>query len=106
MIAGVCSGLAHFFRIDPTWIRLIFVLFFSVLFWVYIVLWIVLKAEPLDWSGIKRLYRNPADRVLGGVCGGLAAYFKIDSWIPRLIFLIPFLLNFMVNISHSFFYLG
>ena len=103
MIAGVCSGLAHFFRIDPTWIRLIFVLFFSVLFWVYIVLWIVLKAEPLDWSGIKRLYRNPADRVLGGVCGGLAAYFKIDSWIPRLIFLIPFLLNFMVISPIPFF---
>jgi phage shock protein PspC (stress-responsive transcriptional regulator) len=103
MIAGVCSGLAHFFRIDPTWIRLIFVLFFSVLFWVYIVLWIVLKAEPLDWSGIKRLYRNPADRVLGGVCGGLAAYFKIDSWIPRLIFLIPLLLSFTAISSFPFF---
>ncbi len=103
MIGGVCSGLAHFFRIDPTWIRLIFVLFFSVLFWVYIVLWIVLKAEPLDWSGIKRLYRNPADRVLGGVCGGLAAYFKIDSWIPRLIFLVPLLLNFMAISPISFF---
>ena len=67
MIAGVCSGLANYFKIDPAWMRLIFVLFFSVLFWVYIVLWIVLKAEPLDWSGIKRLYRNPGDRVLGGV---------------------------------------
>jgi len=103
MIAGVCSGLANYFRIDPTWMRLIFVLFFSVLFWVYVVLWIVLKAEPLDWSGIKRLYRNPGDRVLGGVCGGLAAYFKIDSWIPRLIFLIPLLLSFMSISSFPFF---
>ncbi|HXL00210.1 MAG TPA: PspC domain-containing protein, partial [Dysgonamonadaceae bacterium] len=103
MIAGVCSGLANYFKIDPAWMRLIFVLFFSVLFWVYIVLWIVLKAEPLDWSGIKRLYRNPGDRVLGGVCGGLAAYFKIDSWIPRLIFLIPLLLNFMAISSFPFF---
>jgi phage shock protein PspC (stress-responsive transcriptional regulator) len=103
MIAGVCSGLANYFRIDPTWMRLIFVLFFSVLFWVYVVLWIVLKAEPLDWSGIKRLYRNPGDRVLGGVCGGLAAYFKIDSWIPRLIFLIPLLLSFTAISSFPFF---
>lgn len=103
MIAGVCSGLANYFKIDPTWIRLIFVLFFSVLFWVYIVLWIVLKAEPLDWSGIKRLYRNPGDRVLGGVCGGLAAYFKIDSWIPRLIFLIPLVLSFTSISSFPFF---
>lgn len=103
MIAGVCSGLANYFKIDPTWIRLIFVLFFSVLFWVYIVLWIVLKAEPLDWSGIKRLYRNPGDRVLGGVCSGLAAYFKIDSWIPRLIFLIPLLLSFTAISSFPFF---
>ena len=95
IIAGVCSGLANYFKIDPVWIRLIFVLFFSISFFVYILLWIILKPMPLESNITKRLYRNPNDKVISGVCGGLAAYFKIDSWIPRLIFAIPFLFTFI-----------
>jgi len=49
MIAGVCGGLARYFRIDPTWVRLIFVLFFllggSTLL-LYIILWIIVPLEP------------------------------------------------------------
>ena len=37
------------------------------------------KREP----GIKRLYRSGKDKILGGVCGGIAAY-KILELIPRL----------------------
>jgi phage shock protein PspC (stress-responsive transcriptional regulator) len=40
----------------------------------------------------KRLYRSRNDRQIGGVCGGLAEYFKLDSTIVRLIFAIGFLL--------------
>ncbi len=37
----------------------------------------------------KRLYRNPDDRVIGGVASGVAAYFGIEnSWIMRIIFLL------------------
>lgn len=93
IIGGVCSGLAHYFKTDPVWIRLLFVFFFGVLFWVYIVLWIVLNPKTLDSNVTKRLYRNPNDRFIGGVCGGIAAYFRIDSWIPRVLFLLPLLLN-------------
>jgi phage shock protein PspC (stress-responsive transcriptional regulator) len=39
----------------------------------------------------KRLYRDPDNRVLGGVCGGIGMYFKIDPIIVRVIFLIVFL---------------
>ena len=28
---------------------------------------------------IKRLYRSSTDRMIGGVCGGIAEYFEIDS---------------------------
>ncbi len=35
-----------------------------------------------------RLYRSATDKVIGGVCGGLAAYFKIDPVIVRLAFLL------------------
>ncbi len=37
-------------------------------------------------------------KMIGGVTGGLSAYFNIDSWIPRLIFLLPFLLSVIPNI--------
>ena len=43
-IAGVCSGLAAFFSIDVTILRIIFlagILFGAVSFWIYIVVWIV-----------------------------------------------------------------
>jgi phage shock protein PspC (stress-responsive transcriptional regulator) len=99
IIGGVCSGIAHYFKADPIWIRLLFVLFFAALFWVYIVMWIVLKQVPLETNVSKRLYRNPNDRMLGGVCGGIAAYFKIDSWIPRLLFLLPLMLNLIGMMS-------
>ena len=35
-----------------------------------------------------RLYRSKTDKVIGGVCGGLAAYFKIDPAIVRLAFVL------------------
>lgn len=37
---------------------------------------------------MKRLYRSETDRMVAGVCGGLAEYFKIDPVIVRLIFFI------------------
>ena len=36
--------------------------------------------------GNKKLYRDPDDTIIAGVCSGLAAYFGIDSVIVRLIF--------------------
>ena len=38
-----------------------------------------------------RLLRNPYDKVLGGVCSGLARYFDIDPVIIRLIMVVLFL---------------
>lgn len=34
---------------------------------------------------IKRLYRSKKNRMLAGVCGGLAEYFNVDPTIVRLI---------------------
>lgn len=33
----------------------------------------------------KRLYRSTTDRMIAGVCGGIAEYFGIDPVIVRLI---------------------
>lgn len=45
MIGGVCAGIADFFDIDPTIVRLVFVLGFfasvSGLFWAYIIMMLV-----------------------------------------------------------------
>ncbi len=35
-----------------------------------------------------RLYRSQTDRVLGGVCGGLAHYFSVSPLIIRLLFVL------------------
>lgn len=34
----------------------------------------------------KRLYRSSKDRVVAGICGGIAEYFNIDPVIVRLLF--------------------
>ncbi len=44
-------------------------------------------------SDIKRLYRSRQKRILAGVCGGIAEYFKIDPLIIRLLFVFIFFLN-------------
>lgn len=42
----------------------------------------------------KKLTRSKTDRMLAGVCGGLAKYFEIDSTIMRLLFAF---MSFMVG---------
>ena len=38
----------------------------------------------------KRLFRSKNDRVLGGVCGGLGKYFKIDPVLVRVLWAVSF----------------
>jgi phage shock protein PspC (stress-responsive transcriptional regulator) len=47
------------------------------------------------------LYRNPDDKVIAGVASGLAAYFHIEVWIPRLIFCLPLVLTIISAIVHA-----
>jgi phage shock protein PspC (stress-responsive transcriptional regulator) len=42
------------------------------------------------YNPTKKLYRDPDDRVLGGVCSGVAAYLGIDALWLRLLFAILF----------------
>lgn len=49
MIAGVAAGLANYFDVDPTLVRLIFVLLLitgSAGFWIYVILWVVMPEAP------------------------------------------------------------
>lgn len=50
VIAGVCGGLANYFGIDPTWVRLFFILFLFLggsAFLVYIIMWLIIPLEPV-----------------------------------------------------------
>ena len=56
-IAGICGGLAAYFGIDPTLLRLItllLILFGGISIWVYVILWIVVPEEPLRTFGINK----------------------------------------------------
>jgi phage shock protein C len=40
---------------------------------------------PTPPTAPRKLYRSRTDRMLGGVCGGLAAYLNMDVTVVRLI---------------------
>lgn len=102
ILGGVCSGLANYLGIDPVILRIVFVLFIGVLFWVYILLWIIIPSKSVQSNITKRLYRSPDQKVIGGVAGGIAAYFNIDVWIPRLIFVLPFVIAIITGTFNAF----
>lgn len=43
--------------------------------------------EKLSSTGYHRMYRDPDRRIIGGVCAGIGAYWRIEPWVVRLIFL-------------------
>jgi phage shock protein PspC (stress-responsive transcriptional regulator) len=51
------------------------------------------SAKKFYHTGGRRLYRDPDDKVLGGVCGGLGAYFSMDPVIIRIIFALIFFIG-------------
>ncbi len=105
LLGGVCAGLANYLKLDPAIVRIIFALItfggFGLGFLLYIILWIVVPSRSLATNIRKRLYRNPDDRVIGGVASGLAAYFHWDVWIPRLIFALPLILGIITSIFRN-----
>jgi len=105
-IGGVCSGIAAYLNVDPAIVRLLYVIIslgtFSLGFWAYIIMWIVLPAREIEGYTGKRVFRNPEGRMIGGVCSGLAAYFNKSAVGIRLVFLAPILLNILIGILNGF----
>lgn len=92
VIGGVCSGLANYFGLDPLVIRIITVILFSIAFIPYLIVWIAVpsSATKVIGSRRKRLFRDNDDKIIAGVASGLAHYFGINVWIPRVLFALPF----------------
>jgi phage shock protein PspC (stress-responsive transcriptional regulator) len=90
IIGGVCSGIAAYFNIEPIIVRLVFI-FSGIGFLAYFLLWAFVPSSHNVQNGVrKRLYRNPDEKWIAGVCSGIASYFNINVWIPRILFFIPF----------------
>jgi phage shock protein PspC (stress-responsive transcriptional regulator) len=92
VIAGVASGLANYFGLDPIIFRLIFIvsLFIGGFgFIAYLIFWIgIPENESGRINEIKRLYRDGDNKILGGVAYGLANYFGVDPAIIRILFIV------------------
>ena len=43
--------------------------------------------EKFSTPGYHRMYRDPDHRIIGGVCAGMGAYWDLDPWIMRAIFI-------------------
>lgn len=96
VLGGVCGGLARYFRTDPVVMRVIFAvctLAFGTGVLAYIILWIAVPSSASTEIGAsrKKLFRDPDDKIIAGVGAGLGNYFGISAWVPRVLFLLPFL---------------
>ena len=45
------------------------------------------RKEKFAAPGAHRMYRDPDKRIIGGVCSGMGAYWRMDPWIIRIIFI-------------------
>lgn len=111
LLGGVCAGLGHYFNVDSLWVRLIFLFLFlglpasgpmfdndgdvfgafsGFMFILYIALWVSLPANPNleEDKTLKKLYRDPDQKVVGGVVAGIAAYTGWDLGLLRFLFVI------------------
>lgn len=107
MLGGVCAGIANYINVDPAVVRLLFAIItfggFGFGIFLYLLAWAILPASDLDSYNGKRLFRNPEDRIIGGVAGGLGAYFNKPASTFRIIFAAPFLLNIAISVLNGIF---
>lgn len=100
ILGGVCAGIAHYFSIDPLWIRLtFFILLFGsggIILPIYIVMWAIVPGnnELPENKRLKKMFRDPEGKVIAGVSSGIANYFGIDVVIIRLLFIVSLFIGF------------
>jgi phage shock protein PspC (stress-responsive transcriptional regulator) len=117
LLGGVCAGIAHYFNVDPLLIRLLFLLFFmglpalsggifgadgmdvfgplsGISFLIYVACWVSFPGTNTleEDQNIKKFYRDPDKKVVGGVAAGVAAYFGVDLGVVRFAWVLSVLL--------------
>ncbi len=115
LIGGVAAGLANYFTIDAIWVRLAFLVsviglpagsgmlhlnigdelgsISGFVTLVYIAMWIAFPGSTSleEDTTIKKFYRDPDRKVVGGVAAGIASYFGIDLGVARFLWVISIL---------------
>jgi phage shock protein PspC (stress-responsive transcriptional regulator)/HSP20 family molecular chaperone IbpA len=116
LLGGVAAGLAHYFTIDPIWVRLAFLFavaglpagsgmldlnmedefgpFSGFMVLVYIAMWVAFPGSSTleEDTKIKKFYRDPDRKVVGGVAAGVASYFGVDLGVVRFLWVLSILL--------------
>jgi len=62
-LAGVCGGIAEYFNLDPTLIRVLFILFGLIVgggLIIYLILWLVIPQAPAD--AVQDPVEEPAEQ--------------------------------------------
>ena len=114
--AGVCGGLAEYIDWDPTIVRLLWILalFLSggMALFAYLVFWIVMPEAPAHSSAYagyargRRLTRSRDERMISGVCGGLAEYLGMDTTLMRVLWVVAtFISGGVTLIAYPIFWL-
>lgn len=101
--AGVCGGLAAYIDWDPTIVRLLWILAIfltsGMALFAYLVFWIVMPEAPgyahaeREFTQKNRLTRSRDERMLAGVCGGLAEYLRMDTTLMRVLWVVATLIS-------------
>jgi phage shock protein PspC (stress-responsive transcriptional regulator) len=86
IIAGVCSGIADYFKIDPIIVRILFFIAVPLNLIIYIILWVGVPSKDFDPNLRKILFRDKENGIIGGVAKGLSNYLKIDANLIRVVF--------------------
>lgn len=100
VIGGVVSGLSWYFGIHPLWVRgvllflglsgaivpqLLFMLVVAYILALFMLPNVPSELEPEVLPLINGLVRPVRERLLSGVCAGIAKYYKIDVNIVRIV---------------------
>lgn len=83
------------------------IIFLAIVIVGYVILLLLISAKPMvqeavnssraqqksaksttEEGGVRRLYRSAKEKILGGVCGGIAEYFNVDPVLIRLLWII------------------
>ena len=106
VIGGVCAGLANYFDIDASLVRLLFAFMFlcaSAGFWLYIILWIVMPAGQISQNAdyfvspdgttevteegkndIQKTPKSKGSLVAGLILIGIGAIGLLHRYIPEI----------------------
>lgn len=101
VILGVCGGIAESYGFNANLVRFFFIISLfagTAGFWIYLALAFlmpkhdgeqqIIDVEPqIDHDEKKKLIRLWEDRMLGGVCIGIARYFNWDVTLVRIAFI-------------------